>query len=109
VTIGVYTIELQLVEGRSLKSKRQVVRSIKARLRSRFNVAVVELDEHASVWQRSGLAIVSIAQNRDALERLFEAIHGEVAQHLPGHLVETGSDFFESSDGGPGGFSEDWR
>lgn len=109
MTIGVYTIELHLAGGRSLKSKRQVVRSIKERLRSRHNVAVAELDEHSAVWQRAGLAIVSIASDREALERLFEAVYAEVSQHLPGHLVETGSDFFDAADAGPGGWNEEWR
>jgi uncharacterized protein YlxP (DUF503 family) len=43
VTIGFCTFELHLPAARSLKDKRQVVRSVKERLRARYNVAVVEV------------------------------------------------------------------
>jgi uncharacterized protein YlxP (DUF503 family) len=108
VTIGVYTFELHLPTAQSLKAKRQVLRRLKDRLRSRYNVAVAELGEHAGLWQRAGLAVVSVAPRRDALERLFEAVHREAAADLPGELIETGTDFIESSDGGSAGWGEDW-
>ena len=108
MTIGVYTFEIHLPDARSLKDKRQVVRRLKDRLRSHHNVAVVETEEHASLWQRAGLVIVSVASSRDALVRLFETVHREAESHVPGHVIETGSDFLEGADGGPGGFGEDW-
>ena len=108
MTIGVYTFELHLPAAHSLKAKRQVLRRLKDRLRSRYNVAISELGEHAELWQRAGLAVVSVAPRRDALERLFEAIHREAASDLHGELIETGRDYIESSDGGSAGWSEDW-
>ena len=108
MTIGVYTFELHLPMARSLKDKRQVLRRLKDRLRSRFNVAVTELEEHAELWQRAGLAVVSVAGRRDALERLFEAVYRESSAGVPGEIIETGSDFFEAADGGSQGWSGDW-
>lgn len=107
MTIGVLTLEFHLPMSRSLKDKRQVLRSLKDRLRARHNVAVSELEEHADVWQRAGLGIASIASDRDALERLFESIVREAESHVPGPVLETGRDFIDASDGGPGGWSED--
>lgn len=107
MTIGILTVELHLPQSRSLKDKRQVVRGVKDRLRARHNVAVSEMKENADVWQRVGLAIVSVASQRDVLEGLFEAIVREIEAKIPGHLVETGRDFLEGSDGGPGGWGED--
>jgi len=51
-----------LPESRSLKDKRQIVTSLKERIRGRFNVSVAEVDHH-DLWQRStlGLAVVSTA------------------------------------------------
>ena len=66
MTIGVYTFELHLPGSRSLKNKRQVVKRLKDRLRSRLNVAVAEIGDHADRWQRAGLAVVSVANGRDA-------------------------------------------
>ena len=109
MTIGIYTFELHLPQARSLKNKRQVVKRVKDRLRSRFNVAITELDDHADRWQRAGLAVVSVASNRDVLQRLFETIQRETEQLIPGHLVSTGTEFIEASDGGNAGWSADWE
>jgi uncharacterized protein YlxP (DUF503 family) len=107
VTIGILTVEIHLPQSRSLKDKRQVMRGVKDRLRARHNVAVSEMEEDADLWQRAGLAVVSVASLRDVLDRLFEAIVREIESQIPGHLVETGRDFLESSDGGPAGWGDD--
>jgi uncharacterized protein YlxP (DUF503 family) len=108
VTIGVYTFEVHLHGTRSLKEKRQVLRRLKDRVRSRYNVALTEVSEHADLWQRAGLVVVSVAASRDALVRLFEAVYREAETHVPGGIIETGSEFIEGSDGGPAGWSSDW-
>ena len=104
MTIGLLTFEIHLPQSRSLKDKRQVLRSVKERLRSRHNVAVSELEDGADVWQRADVAVVSVASHRDVLENLFETIVQEVTGQIPGHFVETGRDFLEAADGGPGGW-----
>lgn len=109
MTVGIYTFEIHLPGSRSLKDKRQVLRRLKDRLRSRHNVAVSEIEEHADLWQRAAIAVVSVASGREALERLFEAVRQEAERLIPGDLIETGSDYIESSDGGPGGWEGEWR
>jgi len=99
VTIGVYMIELHLPGARSLKDKRQVFRRLKDRLHSRYNVSVAEATEHADLWQRGSLTVVSVAQSRDALVRLFEAIYRDAESGVPGQVIERGSEFIESADG----------
>jgi len=108
MTVGVLTFDLHLPQARSLKDKRQVVRSVKERLRSRHNVAVSELEEHADLWQRASIAVVSVAGHRDVLEALFQSLVRETESQIPGHLVETGREFLEGSDGGPGGWEGDF-
>ncbi|ANM31977.1 hypothetical protein ABI59_24050 [Acidobacteria bacterium Mor1] len=109
MTIGVYTFEIHLPGAQSLKNKRQVLRRVKDRLRSRYNVAVSELEEHADLWQRASLAVVSVASRREPLERLFEAVRDEAQSHVPGEIIDTGSEFIDGIDGGPGGWNEDWE
>jgi uncharacterized protein YlxP (DUF503 family) len=98
VTIGLLTLEIHLPQSRSLKDKRQVLRSVKERLRSRHNVAVSELEDGADTWQRASVAVVSIASRRDPLENLFEAIVREVEGQIPGHLLETGREFLDGTE-----------
>lgn len=98
MTIGILTLEIHLPQSRSLKDKRQVVRSVKERLRSRHNVAVSELEEGADLWQRASVAVVSIASRRDPLEELFETIVREVEGQIPGNLLETGREFLDGTE-----------
>ena len=51
----------------SLKQKRFVLASVKAKLRNRFNVSVCEND-FQDKWQRSELAIAAVATDRRGAE-----------------------------------------
>lgn len=67
-------VQLYLSQSRSLKDKRQVVKSLKDRLRSRFNVAVAEV-EHQDLWQRGTLGLAAISTEADhARQMLDEAV-----------------------------------
>lgn len=62
--VGVCTIELRMQGTRSLKAKRQVLKSIITRVKNNFNVAIAEVD-HQDKWQRAvlGVAVVSTAHD----------------------------------------------
>jgi uncharacterized protein YlxP (DUF503 family) len=59
MVIGVCTIELYLPENHSLKGKRHVVKGVKEKLKSRFNVSVAEID-HLDVWQRATIGAIML-------------------------------------------------
>jgi len=109
MTVGIYSFELHLPEARSLKDKRQVLRRVKDRLRAHHNVAVAETGEYLDLWQRAALTVVSVADRREPLERLFEAVHREAQAHVPGQLIETGIEYLDGADGGVAGWSESWE
>jgi uncharacterized protein len=71
--VAFLTLELRIEGAHSLKDKRQVLRSLKDRLRARFNVAVAELD-HTDLWQRATLGVVSISDSRDYLDGLMQSV-----------------------------------
>ena len=71
--IALLTLELRIEGAHSLKDKRQVVRSLKDRLRTHFNVAVAELD-HTDLWQRATIGIVAISDSRDYLDGLMQNV-----------------------------------
>jgi uncharacterized protein YlxP (DUF503 family) len=60
--IASLTIELAIEHAQSLKDRRQVVRSLKDKLRHGFNVSVAEIDD-AVVWNRATLGIVAISSS----------------------------------------------
>lgn len=75
--VGAARVELRVHSSQSLKAKRGVVRSIRQRLRNRFNVAVAEVGGQAS-WQRVVLGLATTANDataaRHCLERAIEFI-----------------------------------
>ena len=95
-------LELRIEGAHSLKDRRQVVRSVKDGLRSRFNVAVAETDP-SDAWQRATLGVVSISPSRDYLDGLMRNVEraamrlannsgGEVTDSFLDFLSESGSD-----------------
>ena len=73
MAIAYLTIELRIEAAHSLKDKRQVLRSLKDKLRAGFNVSVAELDA-ADLWQRATVGVVSISGSRDYLRGLMEKV-----------------------------------
>lgn len=92
--IGLLTLEIHISDARSLKDKRQVLRSLKDRLRAHFNVAVAELD-HQDVWQRSRVGVVSISNEGKHLEESMSAIAAESERVLGRDLVSQEIEYFE--------------
>ena len=71
--IAFLTLELSIEAAHSLKDKRQVVRSLKDRLRAQFNVAPAEL-EPSNLWNRATVGVVSISDSRDYLDGLMRNV-----------------------------------
>jgi uncharacterized protein YlxP (DUF503 family) len=98
MAIAALTIELSIPLSRSLKDRRQVVRSMKDRLRQGFNVSVAELDE-AVTWQSATLGIAAISSSRDYLRGLMEQVERAATRQATEHgaeITDSWWDFIES-------------
>jgi uncharacterized protein len=84
--VGLLTIELHIPDAQSLKDKRQVLRSLKDKLRRDFNVAVAEL-EHHDTWQRSVVGIVTISNEEKHLREVLQKVLDEADRILGSFLV----------------------
>lgn len=91
--IGLITLEIHIPDARSLKDKRQVLRSLKDKLRAHFNVAVAELD-HQDTWQRSQVGIVSISSDAGHLEQSLAAVLAESENVLGRDLISHEIEYF---------------
>jgi uncharacterized protein len=92
--IGLLTLEIHIEDAQSLKDKRQVLRSLKDRLRAHFNVAVAEL-EHQELWQRARIGVVTISGDPKHLEESLGAIAAESERVLGRDLVSQEVVYFE--------------
>ena len=61
-------VEFIIHTAHSLKEKRAVLQRMVTRTKQKFNVSVAEID-HQNVWQRTRLAIVTVASVGEAAER----------------------------------------
>lgn len=84
--IGLLTLELHLPDAHSLKDKRQVLRSLKDRLRERFNVAVAELEDQ-ELWQHSVVGVVTISRDAAYLRQTLDAVVSEADRLLGRDLI----------------------
>ncbi len=90
------TIELRIEHAQSLKDKRQVLRSLKDKLRNEFNISVAEVDG-SELWNRATLGVVAISDSRSYLEGLMANVERhttKLANNLGAEIADTFVDFF---------------
>ena len=85
--IALLTLEIFIPHAQSLKDKRMVIRRIKDRLRSKFNVAVSEV-EHQELWQRAQLSVVTVGPDESYLNQLLQHALEETERSTPECTVQ---------------------
>jgi uncharacterized protein len=86
--IGVSQITLHLPDSQSLKDKRQIIKSVMARVRNRFEVAIAEVEEQDR-WQIAVLGIACVSNSSQHAD--------EVLGHVQRFIEETRPDIVVSN------------
>ncbi|MBN2070656.1 MAG: DUF503 domain-containing protein [Candidatus Krumholzibacteriota bacterium] len=81
------TIQFHLPGCTSLKEKRFVLKSLKDRLRNRFNVALCETG-YQDKWQRSEISVVTVAGSRKGLDKSMQSIITYIEKEERAVLIE---------------------
>ena len=71
--VGVLYLDCIVPGSKSLKQKRQAIKSLKDRLRNRFNVAVSET-EYQDKWQRAGIGVATVSGEHTHTQRAMDEI-----------------------------------
>lgn len=91
MVVGICKVELHIPQTNSLKGKRRILKSLKDRIKHRFNVAVAEIDNH-DFYQRATLGIVSISNDRKYLDsilaKVMELIKGNLQIEIIDYEIE---------------------
>jgi uncharacterized protein len=106
MAIAQLTLEIRIEHARSLKDRRQVVRSLKDQLRQGFNISVSELDE-AVTWQSATVGVAAISNSRDYLRGQIEEVERaaqRMVRELGAEVADSWWDFVES--GAESGFPD---
>ena len=93
MVVGVLRIRLAIRGAHSLKDRRSAVKSLKDRLRNRFNVSVAEVGDRDH-WQSAELGICTIGMERRILDALLSSVV-EAAKSRPDvEVVDYEMEFF---------------
>lgn len=68
-------------DSHSLKDRRHYVKSLKDRLRARFNVAVAEIGE-TELWQSATVAVVTVSSDQLRAAQVLESAERDAANLL---------------------------
>ena len=85
--IGTLTLRIRVEHSRSLKDKRQVLRSLKDRIKRRHNVSVAEVGNQQS-WQESTVVVINVATTAGQTRQILDAVHHDALQLLGRDLYE---------------------
>lgn len=77
MVVGISRIELHFPESRSLKDKRQIVRSILQRIQTKFNISIAEIDHH-DLWQRASIGMSCVSKTSYQARRILHNIEREI-------------------------------
>jgi len=73
MTIGILKLSLFIHDSSSLKEKRMVLHSLKAKIRNKFNVAITQIGDEDK-WQKTTLAIVGVEKDRRNMNSVLSEI-----------------------------------
>jgi uncharacterized protein YlxP (DUF503 family) len=92
VVVGVMMWELHLGACHSLKDKRQILESLKDRLRRKFNVSVAET-AHQDLWQRAELSACVMSTDRVHAEKVLREADRLVDGTAGARIVDTSTSY----------------
>ena len=82
MVIGICEITLHLPQSHSLKEKRQIVKSVIARIRNQFAVAIAEVDENDR-WQIAKLGASCVSNNSQHASEILEHVRNYIEESRP--------------------------
>ena len=86
------TWELHLVDCQSLKDKRQILQSLKARLHNEYNVSAAETAHH-DLWQRAELSVCVVSTDRRHAENVLRQADRMVDAAPGARIVDTSTSY----------------
>jgi hypothetical protein len=73
MVVGYLTVDIMLANTHSLKEKRMVIKSIKDKARSKFNISIAQLDNHDR-WQHAILGIAAVGNNKNYVNKILDCM-----------------------------------
>jgi len=88
--VGSLEIQILIGESHSLKARRRVVKSLKDRIRAKFNVSVADVGDQ-DVWQRITLGVAAVSNDRrflnEVLSKVLDVVGGDPRVEIIGQRM----------------------
>ncbi len=86
MVIGVCQITLHLPDSHSLKEKRQIVKSIIARVHNQFEVAIAEVEDNDR-WQIATLGMSCVSNSGQHAGEVLERVRNYIEETRPDLII----------------------
>lgn len=86
--VGLGTLELRLTWCQSLKDKRREIKSLMARIKAKFNVAIAEIESHDD-WRRAVIGLAVISSERRHIDSMLNEIISFAEMNTEAELVSS--------------------
>jgi hypothetical protein len=86
MVVGICQLDIRIHGNNSLKGKRQVIKQIVDRTKSRFNVSIAEVGDH-DLWQRTKIGFSIVGDDRRHINSRLDTIKNFIEQFYPAEII----------------------
>ncbi len=92
-SLGLCTLELYIPQSHSLKEKRQVLRSIKSKIKNKFNVVIAEVDA-LDRWQYAVLGVTTLSNDQTMVNSILDQVFTQISACPDAEIIKHRLEFF---------------
>jgi uncharacterized protein len=95
LAVGLCRVQFRLPENHSLKGKRQVLKSLIARLHNKFNVSAAEVGDNDS-WQLASIAIAYASNDERHADKVLAAVVSFIeSERLDAEIIDVETEIIQ--------------
>jgi uncharacterized protein YlxP (DUF503 family) len=91
--IGLLTIQIDIPHWETVKERRNLLRSIKDKIRKKFNVSVSEIVEEDHFGQKTIIAVSAVSNETDHLNSVLSNVYNLVERFHPDIIHSYSTEF----------------
>ncbi|RLA95175.1 MAG: DUF503 domain-containing protein [Deltaproteobacteria bacterium] len=88
MVVGICQLDIRIHGNNSLKGKRQVIKQIVDRTKTRFNVSIAEVGDH-DLWQRTKIGFSIVGNDRRHINSRLDTIKNFIEQFYPAEIIDS--------------------
>lgn len=88
MVVGISSIEVYFSDTHSLKDKRQAIKKIVEKTRTKFNISIMEV-EQSNLWQRASIGFSVVGVKKDHVSTAIESVCKYVESLYIGQVIDT--------------------